>query len=85
MGAIHKGTELARHAFYDCARRDLGVKGEAVPTPIWPPKWIEELGRRKVTGVRWGGWQRPIWSGAGAAVMGYAACRAGRAAALATI
>lgn len=37
-------TEVARDAFYDCARRDLGVRGEAVPTPIWPPKWIEELG-----------------------------------------
>ena len=36
-------TEVARDAFYNCARRDLGVKGEAVPTPIWPPKWIEEL------------------------------------------
>jgi hypothetical protein len=37
-------TQVTRDAFYDCARRDLGVKGEAVPTPIWPPKWIEELG-----------------------------------------
>jgi hypothetical protein len=37
-------TEVARDAFYDCARRDLGVKGEAVPTPSWPPKWIVELG-----------------------------------------
>jgi hypothetical protein len=35
-------TEIARDAFYDCARRDLGVKGEAVPTPAWPPKWVTE-------------------------------------------
>lgn len=26
-------ANLARDNFYDCARRDLGVRGEAVPTP----------------------------------------------------
>ena len=38
-----RGTDLARDRFYDCARRDLGVKGEAVATPAWPPKSIKEL------------------------------------------
>jgi hypothetical protein len=38
-----RDTEVARDKFYDCARRDLGVKGGAVPTPPWPPKWIQEL------------------------------------------
>jgi hypothetical protein len=32
-------AEVVRDAFYDCARRDLGGEGEAVPTPIWPLKW----------------------------------------------
>jgi hypothetical protein len=36
-------TEVTRDRFYDCARRDLGVKGGAVPTPPWPPKWIQDL------------------------------------------
>jgi hypothetical protein len=39
-------TEIARDTFYECARWDLGVKGKAVPTPIWPPKWIAELESR---------------------------------------
>jgi len=38
-----RDTEVARDRFYDCARRDLGVKGGAVPTPPWPPKWIRDL------------------------------------------
>ena len=38
-----RDTEVARDRFYDCARRDLGVKGGAVSTPPWPPKWIQEL------------------------------------------
>jgi hypothetical protein len=38
-----RATEVARDRFYDCARRDLGVKGGAVPTPLWPPEWIQEL------------------------------------------
>lgn len=36
-------TEVARDRFYDCARRDLGVTGQAVATPPWPPKWIADL------------------------------------------
>jgi len=38
-----RDTEVARDKFYDCARRDLGVKGGAVPTPPWPPQWIRDL------------------------------------------
>ncbi len=40
-----RDTEVTRDRFYDCARRDLGVKGGAVPTPPWPPKWIRDLAR----------------------------------------
>jgi hypothetical protein len=36
-------TDLARDRFYYCARQDLGVKGEAVATPAWPPESIKEL------------------------------------------
>lgn len=36
-------TEVARDRFYSCARKDLGVRGEAVPTPAWPPEWIRQL------------------------------------------
>lgn len=36
-----KETKVARDSFYDCARRDLGISGEAVPTPVLPPNWIE--------------------------------------------
>jgi hypothetical protein len=36
-------TDLARDRFYYCARLDLGVKGEAVATPAWPPESIKEL------------------------------------------
>jgi hypothetical protein len=38
-----RDTEVTRDRFYDCARRDLGVKGGVVPTPLWPPKWIQDL------------------------------------------
>ena len=38
-----RDTATARDRFYDCARRDLGVKGRAVATPPWPPSWVEEL------------------------------------------
>jgi hypothetical protein len=33
----------AREAFYESARRDLGVPGGAVPTPPWPSQWIPNL------------------------------------------
>jgi hypothetical protein len=36
-------TEVTRDRFYSCARKDLGVKGQAVPTPIWPPDWVRQL------------------------------------------
>lgn len=36
-------ADTARDKFYDCARQDLGVKGGAVPTPVWPPEWIQKL------------------------------------------
>ena len=39
-----RDTEVTRDRFYECARRDLGVKGGAVPTPLWPPQWIRDLG-----------------------------------------
>jgi hypothetical protein len=38
-----RATEVARDWFYGCARKDLGVSGGAVPTPIWPPEWMREL------------------------------------------
>lgn len=36
-------TEVKRDRFYACARKDLGVKGEAVPTPVWPPESLRKL------------------------------------------
>ena len=36
-------TEVTRDRFYACARKDLGVKGEAVSTPIWPPESLRKL------------------------------------------
>lgn len=36
-------TQTARDSFYDCARRDLGISGEAVPTPVLPPNWIQRV------------------------------------------
>ena len=41
--ASMRETEAARDRFYECARRDLGVTGEAVATPPWPPKWVADL------------------------------------------
>jgi len=41
--SVLRDTEVARDRFYDCARRDLGVRGGAVPTPPWPPQWIRDL------------------------------------------
>lgn len=40
----------AREAFYERARRDLGVGGGAVPTPPWPSEWIPNL--KTVTDIR---------------------------------
>lgn len=36
-------TEEARDKFYECARQDLGVQGDAVPTPPRPPQWMHGL------------------------------------------
>lgn len=36
-------SERTRDAFYQSARRDLGVAGAVIRTPPWPPQWMRDL------------------------------------------
>jgi hypothetical protein len=40
--AAKDASAQARDKFYESARRDLGVQGEAVTTPPWTPEWMQD-------------------------------------------
>lgn len=39
----HRLASAARDAFYEGARRDLGIEGELPPSGEWPRQWRAEL------------------------------------------
>ncbi|WP_327250211.1 hypothetical protein [Streptomyces sp. NBC_01244] len=40
---VHRLTSAARDAFYESARRDLGINGAPPPSGQWPRQWRAEL------------------------------------------
>lgn len=39
----HRLASAARDAFYESARRDLGIAGAPPPSGAWPRQWRAEL------------------------------------------